>query len=116
MNTTLSPYELDILMTLYTQPHLYEAKEEGGAEGMQVKTVRKFMEMGITEPSMSGGLCKLNDLGMAWIQTILNTPIPAIAYLDAAGKVIGESDWLLTGRTPDKGQVPFELPSFNYGE
>ena len=81
---TLTPFHLTLLLHTHTSPKTYDPWSRLANEYLE-----DLQEMGALttdEPNLTK--YKTTPLGEAWINAILNTPLPRIAFLDQNGKEI----------------------------
>lgn len=84
MTTIQTPLRVAILIAF----HLNKSLPDGSDSVAGREAFKCFFDNGVLEDV--GGIhgTRLTPLGEAWVKTILNTPIPRIAYLDQHGKEI----------------------------
>ena len=81
----LTPVEIEELF------YCYASAEAPSTAPARVSARARFIKMGVICPSdnaESDNPFMLTPLGKAWLKTIVATPLPTLAFLDAQGKVI----------------------------
>jgi hypothetical protein len=85
MKDRLSPYEIKILI------HFYICNESHvDADTDSYLTIcKEFRELGVIEvdPKRQSSYT-VTGLGIAWLMSMLSTPIPKLAYVDRCGNII----------------------------
>ena len=85
----MTPFEINLLFHLHTSP---SAKPAGSGELLD-NTFEKFCIHGLAEhcPTVhNSGLYKLTPLGKAYLDVLMNTPIPTIDFIDGGGQRISQ--------------------------
>lgn len=72
----MTPCELQILLHYYVSPELYEYRDAPAVRDF----TQSFVFREILRPK--GDVYELTDLGLYWLRSILNTPVPKIVYVD----------------------------------
>ncbi len=84
----MTPYELNLLIHIYTTPIRHPNQETKLYE----ETCNAFESEGVIEPEFEDPKCahgyKLTHMGEAWLKSILSTPKPTLAFIDYKGDVI----------------------------
>ena len=83
----LTPYQLSVLMHHYVSPAEYE---HGRLSGLYDETIKMFTELGVWRRICRDYNAGLTDLGRAWCQSILQTPIPRQVFVDHNNHIIGD--------------------------
>ena len=84
----LSPYELGVLMHHYTSPAEYAHHDKD----LYDETLRKFIGLSVWRRLDRDYNAGLTDLGKAWCQSILQTPLPRQVFVDNNNHIIGEPE------------------------
>ena len=82
---SLTPYELSLLIHFHIRPVKYGSPHSD----LYSDACQLFLKLGVID---SNDTCEsgfeTTALGTAWIDSILKTPIPTTAFIDAEGNVI----------------------------
>lgn len=81
----ITPVELEELI------YCYATVEAPSLAPARVSARSRFIRMGVAchrNDVESENPFMLTPLGKAWLKTILSTPVPTVAFVDAQGKVI----------------------------
>lgn len=81
----MTPYELSVLIHHYTSP----AKFEHCHKTLYTATVQTFVNQSVfrRDTEKDNGY-RVTNLGKAWLQVILQTPLPKQVYADAQDQII----------------------------
>lgn len=83
----LTPLELEILL------HYYSSSDEFKTESRKTDdAIMRFIYDDIIEPLTETSPERLTNKGKAWVELVLNTPMPQQVWLDGNGNVILNMD------------------------
>ena len=89
----MTPYELSLLLHIYTTP--VDFYQESTL--LRSETLDHFTMINIicyvgksSDGTYESHGYKLTKLGEAWLEEILNTPVPKIVYMNHNGKILGD--------------------------
>ena len=80
----MTPHDLSMLIHFYVSPAPYAGAHTLAGE----ETIRHFLTSDIIMHGDRLGSYCVTTKGAAGVETILDTPIPKLAYVDAGGKLI----------------------------
>jgi hypothetical protein len=84
--TLRTPNNIEVLLHYYYSPDPHPQHTALAVE----EAITVLLGYGCLQPENTPRVYKVTPLGAAWIQLLCATPIPRVAYVDAAGKVIDD--------------------------
>jgi hypothetical protein len=74
----MTPNDLDILIHYYVCPDIHERYYAPAV----MESCREFVQSGIFVSSGEDGIFSVTEKGRAWMELILNTPMPILKWID----------------------------------
>jgi hypothetical protein len=87
--TDVTPNLIEVMIHCYVSPEPHPRYDTPAVSG----AIRILLEHSLVQPKVGcANVFMATSRGTAWIEMLLATPLPHLAWVDASGRVIREAD------------------------